>query len=59
MKEEAWDVPCTVLQVLRHLGEPWAVSCNGMVMREVVRGLSLVLLVSFHRGWGSCAALDS
>ena len=35
------DVPCTVSQVLRHLGETWAVSCNGMVMGEVVRGLSL------------------
>ena len=41
MKEEAWDFPCTVSQVFRHLGEPWAVSCNGMVMGEVVTGLSL------------------
>ena len=41
MKEEAWDFPYTVSQVFRHLGELWAVSCNGMVMGEVVTGLSL------------------
>ena len=41
MKEEERDFPCTVSQVLRHLGDPWAVSCNGMVMGEVVTGFSL------------------
>ena len=27
--------------LIRHLGEPWAVSCDRMVMGEVVTGLSL------------------
>ena len=50
---EAWDCPCTVSQVFRHLGESWAVSCNGMVMGEVVKGLRSGVSKTPTRGRGS------
>ena len=50
---EAWGCPRTVSQVFRYLEESWAVSCNGMVMGEVVMGLRSGVSKTPTQGRGS------